>query len=123
MMATKCGTGDTTYLENERVLHLLGDKMDMYTPSNLAGTRRMANRWVRSRIGQLAVKCGKMCTVRKAVVAVKAVASFTDAPESEILPDCLMEVLKEWGSCWMWKILRLIGDEDWIKGALLKEGR
>ena len=77
------------------MLHLLGDKMDIYTPSNLAGTRRTANRWVRLRMGQPAVKCEKMCTVREAGVAVKAVISFTDAPESEILPDCLIEGLKE----------------------------
>ena len=69
-------------------------------------------------MGQPAVECGKVCTVREAGVAVKAVASFADAPESEILPDCLMDVLKEWGCCWMWKTLRLIGDEDWIKGAI-----
>ena len=30
-------------LENRRVLHQLGDNMDMYTPSNLAGTQRTAN--------------------------------------------------------------------------------
>ena len=58
-------------LENERVLYLLGDKMDIYKPSNLAGTRRLANRWVRSRMGQPAVECGKVCTVREAGVAVK----------------------------------------------------
>ena len=73
--------------------------MDIYTPSNLAGTRRVVNRWVMSRIGQSVVESGKVCTVREAGVAVKAVASFVDAPESEILPECLMEVLKEWGSC------------------------
>ena len=92
--------------------------MDIYTPSNLAGTRRVVNRWVRSRIGQPAVESGKVCTVREAGVAVKAVASFVDAPESEILPECLMEVLKEWGCRWMWKTLRLIGDEDWMGGTL-----
>ena len=102
-------------LENERVLHLLGDKMKIYTPSNLSGTRKLANHWVRSRMGQPAVECGKVCTVREAGVAVKAVASFADALESEILRDYLMEVLKEWGCCWMWKTLRLIGDKDWIK--------
>ena len=82
-------------LENERVLHLLGDKMNIYTPSNLAGTRRLANRWVRSGMGQPAVECVKVCIVREAGVAVKDIASFADAPESEILPDCLMDALKE----------------------------
>ena len=57
----------------------------------------------------------KSCTVREAGVAVKAVASFVDVPEAETLPDCLMEVLKEWGCCWTWKTRRLIRDTDWIK--------
>ena len=81
--------------KNERVLHLLGDKMDIYTSSNLAGSRRTANRWIRSRADQPAVKSGKVCTVRETGLAVKAVASFADAPKTEILPDCLMDVLKE----------------------------
>ena len=50
--------------------------------------------------------------MREAGVAVKAVASFADTPESEILPDCLMGVLKEWECCWRWKTLRLIEDKD-----------
>ena len=83
-------------LENERVLHLLGDKMDMYTPLNIAGTRRTANRWIRLRTGQPAVECGKVCTVREAGLAVKAVTSYADQPKAEILPDCLMKVPKEW---------------------------
>jgi hypothetical protein len=56
-------------------------------------------------------------TSRDGGVAVKAVTSFADPPKSEVLPDCLVEVLKDWGCCWMWKTLRLLGDEDWIKGA------
>ena len=48
----------------------------------------------------------------------KAVVSLADAPESKLLPDCLMEVLKELGYCWMRKALRLIGDKDWTTGAI-----
>ena len=88
-------------MENGRVLHLLGDKMDIYTPENLVGTRRMANRWIRSRMGQPAEDCGKVCTVRDAGVAVKAVTSFADPPESKVMTNGPMEVLKEWGCCWM----------------------
>ena len=29
-----------------------------------------------------------------------------------------MEVLKEWGYCWIWKTLRLTRDKDWNKGAI-----
>ena len=69
-------------------------------------------------MGQPIAESGKVCTVREARVAVKAVVSFADAPESEILPDGLMEVLKKWGCCWMWKKLRLVGNEDWMKRAI-----
>ena len=81
-------------LENKRVLHLLGDEMDICTPSKLAGTRRTANCWIRSRTGQPAEECGKVCAARDTGVAVKAVIFFGDPPEAEIPPDCLMEVLK-----------------------------
>ena len=39
-------------LENGRVLHLLEYKMDIYISSNLTGTQRMANHWIRSRMIQ-----------------------------------------------------------------------
>jgi hypothetical protein len=91
--------------------------MDIYIPSNLAGTQRTVNRWIRSRMGQPAEECGKVCTLRDIGVTVEAITSFTDPLESEVLPDGIMEVLKEWGCCWIWKTLRLIGDEDWILSA------
>ena len=56
--------------------------------------------------------------MRETWVAVKVVAYFSDLLKVEILPDCLMEVLKECGCCLMWKTLRLICDENWIKGAI-----
>ena len=60
--------------------------MDIHTPSNLAGSRRIANRWIRLRMGQLAEGCGKGCIVRDIWVAVKAVLSFVDPPEANIIP-------------------------------------
>ena len=46
----------------------------------------MANRWIRLRMSQPTVECGKVYTVREAGVAVKAVSSFADAPETDTLP-------------------------------------
>ena len=68
--------------------------------------------------GQSYCLFGLVLEVKGVPLAMKAVASFADAPETEILPDCLMDVMKEWGCCWMWKTLRLTGDKDWIKGAI-----
>ena len=96
--------------------------MDIYTPSNLAETQKTTNRWITSRTGQRAEDYGKVYTVRDAGVAVKAVTSFVDPPNAVILPAFMMEVLKKWGCCWMWKTLRLICDEDWTKGAIEREG-
>ena len=37
------------------------------------------------------------------------------------MPTKIKEVLKEWGCTWMWKSLRLVGSDEWIKDAI--EGR
>ena len=47
-----------------------------------------------------------------------AVLSNTDPPREEIMPTKIKEVLKEWGCTWMWKSLRLVGSDDWIKEAI-----
>ena len=44
--------------------------------------------------------------------------SNTDPPREEIMPTKIKEVLKEWGCTWMWKSLRLVGSDDWIKDAI-----
>ena len=47
-----------------------------------------------------------------------AVVSNTDPPREEIMPTKIKEVLKEWGCTCMWKSLRLVGSDDWIKDAI-----
>jgi hypothetical protein len=37
------------------------------------------------------------------------------------MPETILEVLEEWGCAWMWKSLRLIGDDHWLEVAI--EGR
>ena len=51
-------------------------------------------------------------------LAIKAVESMSHLPEDQLLPDSLLEILREWGCTWMWESLRLFGNEDWIKGAI-----
>ena len=51
-------------LENKKLMYLKGDRMDVYVPSNLPGTRSTANRWVRHRIDQEIQDLGSICTVR-----------------------------------------------------------
>ena len=92
--------------------------MDVYVPSNLPGTRDAPNRWIRHRIEQDAGDQGRICRVRDAGLAIKAVESMSHLPEEQLLPDILLEVLREWGCTWMWESLRLFGNKDWIKGAI-----
>ena len=61
---------------------------------------------------------GQVCTVRDVCTAVVAVASVADPPREERMPQCLKEVLDSWGSTWMWKALRLVGDNVWIRGVI-----
>ena len=59
-----------------------------------------------------------MCTIREVELAVVAVVSNADPPREEIMPTKIKEFLKEWGFTWMWKSLRLIGSDEWIKDAI-----
>ena len=92
--------------------------MDVYVPSNLPGTRDTPNRWIRRRIDQEVEGQGRICTVRDAGLAIKAVKSMSQLPEEQLLPNGLLEVLREWGCTWMWESLRLFGNGEWIKGAI-----
>ena len=40
------------------------------------------------------------------------------APRQKQMPGTILEVLADWGSTWMWKSLRLIGDDHWPKEAI-----
>ena len=59
-----------------------------------------------------------MCTIREVDLAVVAVVSNADPPQEEIITTKIKEVLKEWGCTWMWKSLRLVGSDEWIKDAI-----
>ena len=79
--ATKYGTGDMTYLEGSRLLHIKGKSMDVYVPSNLPGTRDTPNRLIRRRIDQETEDQGRICTVRDSGLAIKAIESMSHLPE------------------------------------------
>ena len=78
----------------------------------------VANRRNRKSIGQDPEQCGKVCTIRKVDLAVVAVDSNADPSLEEIMPTKIKEVLKEWVCTWMWKSLRLVGSDEWIKDAI-----
>ena len=47
-----------------------------------------------------------------------AVVSNTNPPREEIKITKIKEDLKEWGCTRMWKSLRLVGSDEWIKDAI-----
>ena len=79
---------------------------------------KVSNRWTRTSIWQEPEQCGQVCTIRDVELAVVAVVSNTDPKREEIMPTKIKEVLKEWGCTWMWKSLRLVGSDEWIKDAV-----
>lgn len=46
------------------------------------------------------------------------VVSVGGKPDPVTLPGSFMDVLREWGNTWMWKPLRLVGDDDWLIEAI-----
>ena len=34
------------------------------------------------------------------------------------MPTSIKHVIKEWGCTWMWKSLRIVGDDNWIRDAI-----
>lgn len=104
--------------ENQRVLHLKGDVMDIYTKSLVPGHSRRVNHWTRSRIDQPLQEVGDICTVKDVALAVKTVLSSTPCPPPPRLPEDFMDVLIDWGCTWMWDSLKLVGETDWIAAAI-----
>ena len=51
-------------------------------------------------------------------MAVKAVLSTAEPAREEQMPNKIKEVLEEWGGDWMWKSLRILGNDGWIKEAI-----
>ena len=78
----------------------------------------VVNRWTSTRIGKEPEEGGQECTISEVELAVVAVVSNADPPREEIMTTKIKEVLKEWRCTWMWKSLRLVGSDEWIKDAI-----
>ena len=46
------------------------------------------------------------------------IVSKVSAPREQTMPVTILEVLEEWGCTWMWKSLRLMGDDHWLEEAI-----
>ena len=92
--------------------------MDVYRPLSLPRMVNVANRWTRKRIEQDPEQGSQVCTIREVDLVVVDVVSNVDPPREEIMPNKIKEVLKDWGCTWMWKSLRIVRSDEWIKDAI-----
>ena len=94
------------------------NKMDIYEHSNLPRVMNTPNRWTRARMNQVPEERGIVCSVREAGLAVMAIVSSAELPGERVLPTEIRGVIKEWGCMGMWKSLRILGNDDWLKRAI-----
>ena len=105
-------------LESMTLFHRKGDLVDIYKPSDFRGARTRANRYSRTRHDQCIPPRGGPCTVEEAGLGIYKIMSFTTMPPQVAHPETFLEVLEEWGSMWMWKDMRLTGDDSWLAEAI-----
>ena len=102
---------------SEQLLHLQVDSMDVYEKMEGAVTRSNT-RWVQTYESQAREERGKICSVKDVKHGRRVILSTEDPPREREMPETILEVLEEWGCTWMWRSLRLIGDDHWLEDAI-----
>jgi hypothetical protein len=102
---------------NSRLLHLHDERMDIYVRPNARATRA-SSRWELQAANQPREASGKICTVRDAGRGRQAIVSTSEPPPPKEMPQTILDVLEDWGSTWMWRSLRLIGEDHWLEEAI-----
>ena len=97
--------------EGSRLLHQTDEGMEVYRRVEGRSTRAAAH-WEMSNEVQPRENCGKLCTVETVAQGKKVIVSQVDGARAQTMPTTIMEVLEEWGCTWMWKSLRLVGDDN-----------
>ena len=110
---------DWRYEEHEgKLYHLKGEVMDVYAPSQVPGFANRRNCWSRTRWDIPAEIKGNLCTTKEVALAVQAIVSHTPPAMELQAPLTLWDALQDWGCCWMWESLQMIGEDNWIKEAI-----
>ncbi len=107
--------------DQSQLLHYKDGKMDVYEHSNLPQMVDTPNRWTRTRINQSSEERGMVCSVRETGLAVVAISYSAEPPREKLLPTEIRDVIKEWGCMWMWRSLKILGNDSWLRKAI--EGR
>ena len=104
----------------EKLLHFTHDgKMDIYRPSQASGFARRPNCWTRTSPRDVAREDnGVICSVKLVSPGVLAVCSWSQLAPPQPNPTSFWDVLVSWGCTWMWDQVKLIGDINWIAGAI-----
>ena len=107
------------YLENEgRLLHIKGEVMDVYEASQIPRFSSRRNCWSRMQWDVPTVIEGDICTTKEVSPAVMALVSHTAPAPTHPTPNSFWDVLREWGCCWMWEHLQMVGEDDWMQESI-----
>ena len=82
--------------DQRHLLHHKGNKMNIYTCSNLPQVVNTPNRWTRMRMNQIPGERGMVCSLREAGLAAVAILSSTEPPRERLLPIEIRGAIKEW---------------------------
>ena len=64
---------------------------------------------------------GRVYMVREVEPEVVAVVSNTAMMREEGMSECIEEVLQEWQCTWIWRLLKMQGNEGWLREAICNE--
>ena len=103
--------------ENARLLHLKSEGMGVYKKMDGA-VMRSAVRWELVQEDQAYKEVGKICSMKEVEHGRRVILSTKAPPSEKEMPETILEVLEEWGCTWIWRSLRLIGDDHWLEEAI-----
>ena len=97
-----------------------GARMTTYRLSSQARYFNRANRWDVHRRNQPVDSRGTLCTVDIVSATTVSIASelATPLPQLDEHHTNFLDVLATWGQTWMWDSLKVVGEENWIHGAI-----
>jgi hypothetical protein len=100
--------------DSNRLFHLKGLLMDIYTPSAIPQYANRPNFWTRSRIKVPWEELGDICLVKPVALLVYSVLSTSASPPNPIPPADFWHAIKVWGNSWMWDNLSIRGEVSWL---------
>ena len=102
--------------EERYLLRYQKGSMGVYVPAG-----NTLRRWKQEEIGRKEEIMGRPCSVRQCFNGTVAITSEAQLPQTMAPSGTILDVLSEWGNVWVWKTLRLIGDDNWLLMAI-REG-